>query len=148
MTPTTLDQVLSGAARWHIEQGDSAIVAKSIPDCSIDAIVADPPAGIHFMGLSFDHDHGGKEHWIKWLAGILREGYRVLKPGGHMVLWALPRTSGWTAEAIERAGFEIRDVIVHCFGSGFPKSINVPAKGLRQRIQCSLLGLRADPIPS
>jgi site-specific DNA-methyltransferase (adenine-specific) len=49
----------------------------------------------------------------------------VLKPGGHAVVWALPRTSHWTATALEDAGFEIRDVITHHFGSGFPKSLDV-----------------------
>ena len=122
---TAILDVLSGAARWHIEQGDSAVVLTAIPDASIDAIVADPPAGIAFMGKAWDGDKGGKEHWIEWLAGILREAFRVLKPGGHMVLWALPRTSHWTAEAIERAGFEIRDVLVHLQGAGFPKSLSV-----------------------
>jgi len=121
----SIEDVLSGATRWHIEQGDSAIVAKTIPDCSIDAICADPPSGINFMQKSWDSDRGGKEHWVEWLAGILREGYRVLKPGGHMVLWALPRTSHWTAEAGERAGFDLREKILHAFGSGFPKSLNV-----------------------
>lgn len=48
-----------------------------------------------------------------------------LKPGGHAFVWALPRTSHWTATALEDAGFEIRDVVVHLFGSGFPKSLDV-----------------------
>ena len=107
---------LASAERYLILEGDSAKVALSIPDASIDAIVADPPAGIAFMGKAWDGDKGGKEHWIAWLAGILAEAFRVLKPGGHMLLWALPRTSHWTAEAGEQAGFEIRDVIVHLFG--------------------------------
>jgi hypothetical protein len=50
------------------------------------------------------------------------ECLRVLKPGGHALVWALPRTSHWTATAIEDAGFEIRDVVLHLFGTGFPKS--------------------------
>src|SRR5581483_2059530 len=37
----------------------------------------------------------------------------------------LPRTSHWTATAIENAGFEVRDVITHHYGSGFPKSQDV-----------------------
>jgi hypothetical protein len=41
----------------------------------------------------------------------MRQAFRVLKPGGHMLVWALPRTSHWTATAIEDAGFEIRDRI-------------------------------------
>jgi site-specific DNA-methyltransferase (adenine-specific) len=50
---------------------------------------------------------------------------RVLKPGAHGIVWALPRTSHWTATALEDAGFEIRDVVTHLFGSGFPKSMDV-----------------------
>lgn len=56
---------------------------------------------------------------------IFRECLRVLKPGGHALIWGLPRTSHWTASAVEAAGFEIRDVVVHLFGTGFPKSLDV-----------------------
>jgi hypothetical protein len=52
----------------------------------------------------------------------------VLKPGGHAVVWALPRTSHHTAMGMERAGFDIRDngtYLFHVFGSGFPKSLDV-----------------------
>jgi site-specific DNA-methyltransferase (adenine-specific) len=48
-----------------------------------------------------------------------------LKPGGHAFVWAIPRTSHWTATAWENAGFEIRDVVAHVFGSGFSKSHNI-----------------------
>lgn len=36
----SIEDILSGAQRWHIEQGDSAVVLTTIPDASIDAIVA------------------------------------------------------------------------------------------------------------
>jgi hypothetical protein len=48
-----------------------------------------------------------------------------LKPGGHALVWSLPRTAHWTAMAVEDAGLEIRDCIPHLFGSGFPKSLDV-----------------------
>jgi len=101
-----------------------------------------------------------------FICEVFTEVYRVLKPGGHALVWALPRTSHHTAMGLERAGFEIgldvRDVItelvsgddlaaqffaslsdeqrkawlrmmnaaqpsviVHGFGSGFPKSLDV-----------------------
>lgn len=60
---------------------------------------------------------------------IFVECLRVLKPGAHGVVWAIPRTSHWTATALEDAGFEIRDVITHHFGSGFPKSLDVSKAG-------------------
>lgn len=97
----------------------------SLADASVDAVVTDPPAGISFMGRAWDGDKGGRDKWIAWLAEILEECRRILKPGGHALVWALPRTSHWTATAIEDAGFEVRDRIAHLFGSGFPKSHNV-----------------------
>lgn len=92
---------------------------------SVDALVTDPPAGISFMGKTWDADKGGRDHWIAWLRRIMQECYQVMKPGAHGVVWALPRTSHWTATALEDAGFEVRDVIMHVFGSGFPKSLDV-----------------------
>jgi site-specific DNA-methyltransferase (adenine-specific) len=77
------------------------------------------------MGREWDEDKGGTEDWVAWLAEIAREVHRVLKPGAHGLVWALPRTSHWTGAALERAGFEIRDQIHHVFGSGFPKSLDV-----------------------
>jgi len=55
----------------------------------------------------------------------MREALRVMKPGAHGLVWALPRTSHWPATALENAGFEIRDVHHHIFGTGFPKSLNI-----------------------
>jgi site-specific DNA-methyltransferase (adenine-specific) len=94
-------------------------------DACIDAIVTDPPAGIGFMGREWDCDKGGREKWIKWLQGIAAEAYRLAKPGTHALVWALPRTSHWTATAWENAGWEVRDRVSHLFGSGFPKSLDV-----------------------
>ena len=106
-------------------QGDCFDQLKTISDNSIDALVTDPPAGIGFMGKEWDKDKGGRDGWISWLESVMVEALRTLKPGGHGLVWALPRTSHWTATALENAGFEIRDCVYHVFGSGFPKSLNV-----------------------
>ena len=98
---------------------------KEIEENSIDSIVTDPPAGISFMGKEWDSNKGGSKEWIAWMTQVMQECLRVLKPGGHALVWAIPRTSHWTATAIEDAGFEVRDVITHLFGSGFPKSHNI-----------------------
>ena len=111
--------------RWEVREGDSAELLRSLPDNSIDAMVCDPPAGIGFMGRAWDKDKGGRDQWIVWLSGIMAESLRVVKPGGHALVWALPRTSHWTATAVEDAGWEIRDVFHHLFGSGFPKSLDI-----------------------
>lgn len=103
--------------------GDSGQL--DLPENSVDAIVCDPPSGISFMNKGWDTDHGGRDAWIDWLAATLAPAFRALKPGGHGLFWALPRTSHWTGLALEKLGFEIRDRVSHIFLSGFPKNLDV-----------------------
>jgi hypothetical protein len=81
------------------------------------------------MEHEWDSNKGGRDQRIGWLTEILIECRRVLKPGAHALLWALPKTSHWTATALEDAGFEIRDVISHVFGTGLPKSWHRDGQG-------------------
>jgi len=108
-----------------IHLGDCIEVMRTLPEASVDAVVTDPPAGISFMGKDWDHHRGGRDLWVAWMTEVMRECYRLLKPGGHALVWALPRTSHWTAWALDGAGFEVRDRLIHCFASGFPKSLDV-----------------------
>lgn len=116
---------MSEAESVTLYLGDCLDILRQMPDNSIDALVTDPPAGIGFMGKEWDHDKGGRDAWVAWLSGVMSECLRVLKPGAHALVWALPRTSHWTGWALEEAGFEVRDRIAHLFGSGFPKSLDV-----------------------
>ena len=105
--------------------GDCLVMLKEIPDGSVDAVVTDPPAGIAFMGREWDKDKGGRNDWIAWMSDVAAQCLRVIKPGGHALVWALPRTSHWTATAWEDAGWDVRDRCIHIFGSGFPKSMDI-----------------------
>src|SRR5437868_2630911 len=106
----------------ELHQGDCLEVMKGFQDNFYHSLVTDPPAGIGFMGKEWDSDRGGRVQWIDWLASVMTECLRVLRPGAHALVWALPRTSHWTATAIEQAGFEVRDFVSHLHGQGFPKS--------------------------
>jgi DNA modification methylase len=106
-------------------QGDCAQVLAILPANTFDAMLIDPPAAISFMGQVWDSDRGGRKQWCAWLAGVMREALRVLKPGAHGLVWAIPRRSSWTALALEDAGFEIRDCIHHYFLTGFPKNMSL-----------------------
>lgn len=111
-----LDKIICGDCREELP---------AIPEDSIDAIITDPPAGIAFMGKEWDKDKGGRNAWIAWMEEVAFGCLRVIKPGGHALVWALPRTSHWTGMAWENAGWEPRDKISHVFGSGFPKSLDI-----------------------
>lgn len=106
----------------RIVRGDALDILRCLPNESADSVVTDPPSGIGFMGKEWDSNKGGRDQWVAWLATIMFECRRILKPGGHSLTWALPRTSHWTGFAIENAGFEIRDRVTHLFGEGMPKS--------------------------
>jgi len=97
--------------------GDCLDVLRTLPDCSVDAVVTDPPYGLAFMGKKWDYDVPAVEVWAECL--------RVLKPGGHLLAFAGTRTQHRMAVRIEDAGFEIRDLIAWVYGSGFPKSLDV-----------------------
>ena len=125
--------------------GDCLERLRDLPDESIDAVITDPPSSIAFMNLSWDKDKGGRESWVGWMTEILSECLRVLRPGGHALVWSIPRRQHWTMLAVEDAKFEIRDVILHIWGQGFPKSTNAAiqidktlgAMGHRGRAHCA-----------
>lgn len=73
-----------------------------------------------FMGQTWD---GGD---VAFDPATWEAVYRVLKPGAHLVAFSGTRTYHRMACAIEDAGFEIRDQLAWCYGSGFPKSHNQP----------------------
>lgn len=105
--------------------GDCFHALKDIEPNSIDALITDPPAGIAFMGKGWDTEGAGRDSWIGWMFGVMKRCHRAMKPGAHGLVWAIPRTSHWTMTALEDAGFEIRDVVTHLFGTGFPKSLDI-----------------------
>ena len=101
----------------QLHLGDCLDVLRTMPDCTVDSVVTDPPYGLSFMGKRWDYDVPSVDVWTECL--------RVLKPGGHLLAFAGTRTQHRMAVRIEDAGFEIRDLIAWVYGSGFPKSHNL-----------------------
>ena len=110
-------------------------------DNSIDSVVTDPPYGLSkepditevltkwLAGEPYDHNHGGfmGKSWDSFVPhpDVWREVYRVLKPGGHALVFAGTRTQDLMTISLRLAGFEVRDVIEWLYFSGFPKSHDV-----------------------
>lgn len=124
--------------------GDCLDVLPTLADASVDAVVCDPP-----YGLADHHPRVIAETLAAWLTGdrasvpdgkgfmgrawdrfvpppaAWDECLRVLKPGGHLVAFAAPRTVDLMTLSIRLAGFEIRDSLHWIYGNGFPKSLDV-----------------------
>jgi DNA modification methylase len=116
---------------------------KALPDCSIDAVVTDPPYGLNAMkskdvaeclaawasGETWEPRGRGfmGKSWDAWVPPpeVWREVHRVLKPGGHALVFAGSRTQDLMSVALRLAGFEVRDTVQWLYGSGFPKSLDV-----------------------
>jgi DNA modification methylase len=146
------ESFLDGKVTLH--RGDCIEVLPLLEANSIDSCVTDPPyhltsivkrfgsqtaapaqygadgayarASKGFMGKQWD---GGD---VAFRPEIWVEVLRVLKPGAHLIAFSGTRTYHRMACAIEDAGFEIRDQIGWCYGSGFPKSHDV-SKGIDKR---------------
>ena len=73
----------------------------------------------------YDLSTTANRRFQSWCAVWGEEMLRVLKPGGHAVVFGSPRTAHRLAAGLEDAGFEIRDTLMWLFGSGFPKNLNV-----------------------
>lgn len=71
---------------------------------------------------------GAKENrWFQeWSKEWAEQALRVLKPGGYLLSFCATRMYHRMASGIEDAGFQIRDIIMWIYGSGFPKSFSVP----------------------
>jgi DNA modification methylase len=113
------------------------------------SITFDKVAGNHNPINGIDRQRTARAErtrFIAFLTPIMAGCMRVLKPGGYALVWALPRTSHWTATALEDAGFEIRDVITHLFGQGFPKGKGCLKPAAEHWILCRRPGPRVLPL--
>ena len=129
----------------NIIHGDCLEELKKLEDNSIDAVVCDPPYGLSNTKpqqvadvlkawvtgdtVSVPAKRGGfmGKDWDSFVPppAVWEECMRVLKPGGHMAVFAGARTQDLMGLSIRLAGFEIRDTLGWIYGSGFPKSMDV-----------------------
>ena len=128
---------------FTIHNADSLDLLKTLPDNSVHAVVTDPPYGLGdtspaqvadcmlawSQGLTWTPKGSGfmGKSWDAWVPPpeLWREVLRVLRPGGHALVFAGSRTSDLMSLSLRLAGFEIRDTMQWLYGSGFPKSHNV-----------------------
>lgn len=135
--------------------GDCLDVLQSL-EFKPEAIVSDPPANIAFMGRSWDRAHPcpdyvlpcvprskaherelrSEESFVKYWAVRYSAAYDACTDDATALIWTLPRTSYQTATALRRAGWTIKDNLVHLFGTGWAKNSNALAPGQEGWLLC------------
>ena len=120
----------------NIIHGDCLEELKKLEDNSIDAVVCDPPYGLSNTKpqqvadvlkawvtgdtVSVPAKRGGSmgASWDSFVPppAVWEECMRVLKPGGHMAVFAGARTQDLMGLSIRLAGFEIRDTLGWVYG--------------------------------
>lgn len=128
-----------------VYHGDCLEELKKLDDCSVDAVITDPPYGLSSTKpaqvadllaawvtgdtVAVPAKRGGfmGKDWDSFVPppAVWEECLRVLKPGGHMAVFAGARTQDLMGLSIRLAGFEIRDTLGWIYGSGFPKSMDI-----------------------
>ncbi len=135
-----MERPMAAESRVHV--GDCRVVLPTLLEDSVDALVTDPPAGpvltsversgignyqVYAGGLTKGaprlgaHKGNLREHrlardrFVAFAAEAFAATCRVLKPGAFGVVWATPKTSHWTAWALDEAGLEVRDVLIQEF---------------------------------
>ena len=146
------------------------VIDNCLEENSIDCIITDPPYGLTsisdrygkegsapaqygtdgafkrltkgFMGQTWDGS--GVEYDVETWKRCLK----VLKPGGYLLAFAGSRTMFRIGNAIEEAGFEIRDTIMWLYGSAMPKATDI---GLmidkRNGVKSKIVGYEQGTMP-
>jgi DNA modification methylase len=138
ITADPLDALPGGT----VHHSDCSDILTALESDSIDGVCTDPPYHLRSMsnlsGAPKTRQEGPHQRLTKgfmnqqWDGGdiafrrdVWLECFRVLKPGAYMTVFGAPRTCHSLASAIEDSGFEIHDMIIWLYGSGFPKSKNI-----------------------
>lgn len=75
----------------RLYEADCMEVMRGLPSNTVDLAFADPPFNLGKVYRSKIDDAKAAHHYLDWCRGWLDEMCRVLKPGGALFLWNLPK---------------------------------------------------------
>lgn len=75
----------------ELYQGDCLDLMPNLPEESVDLVFADPPFNLQKLYPSGINDNLRQEEYLKWCERWAEECIRLLKPGGSLFIWNLPK---------------------------------------------------------
>ena len=112
----------------EVHWGDALDLLKSLPDASVDLILADPP-----YALEKDKEFGEgayfrtRDEWLHWCKLWLNESKRVLAPRGNLFVYAIHHNACFLQCHLYDIGLEYRRQIIWHYENGWSKYRNGPA---------------------
>ena len=89
-------------------EGDCLKILPSISDETVDTIFADPPFNLaKEYGISVDDDRPDEEY-VRWCKRWLDECVRILKPGGAIFIYNLPKWNVIIGNHLAESGLDFR----------------------------------------
>ncbi|AUQ81148.1 DNA-methyltransferase [Phaeobacter inhibens] len=108
---------ISSTLFYELSNEDCRKFLRTKPDNLVDAVITDPPYGIGYKGSRWDR--------FVPTAPLWREVLRVMRPGAFIVAASAAKTQHMTALALDKAGFEIKDLLVWHYTQSFPGAVSI-----------------------
>jgi site-specific DNA-methyltransferase (adenine-specific) len=154
-------EVLEGRRAWHVERGNALQVLTTLPDASVDAVIADHPyasGGLHMRDrakspllkypdrdakrryIDFEGDQCDQYAFLTRTVMWLSECLRAMKPGALIAVFADWRQAPITSLALQIAGFRWRGTV------SWDKTQAVrPNPGFRAQVEFLQWGTKGAP---
>jgi site-specific DNA-methyltransferase (adenine-specific) len=82
----------------QLYQADCLEVLPNLESESVDTIFADPPFNLNKLYPSKIDDNLKAEQYLNWCERWIEESIRLLKPGGSLFIWNLPKWNGYLSK--------------------------------------------------
>ena len=100
---------------------DCLEIMRSLPTESVDCIFADPPFNLGKQYNNGQSDLLAEGHYLDWCRLWITESIRLLKPGGAIFVYNLPRWAYQLAAYLEEQDMEFRHWIAISMKGTFPR---------------------------
>lgn len=113
LAPHDLPTPYYATANGHLFEGDCLNVLPRIPAGIVDTVFADPPFNLGKTYGRRTNDSRSNAGYLDWCKRWLAESIRILKPGGALFVYNLPRWNILIGAHLMECGLQFRHSICY-----------------------------------